>query len=129
MAVHGSMKKYIVGLALACTLAGCGSTPAPDKVTEALNNTKWTIEYFSKDTKEGYLRKNFQDKFYIEFSNGEDSYAFGCGNSIEVYLAEDPEKDIDEGWYSGRVEYRDKYYFYGPGKPSLYTNMKARIRV
>ena len=99
------------------------------KAAEALNAAKSTIKRFSKNTRHGYLKKNFQGKFYIQFGNNEESYAFSCGNSIEVYLDENAKKDIMEGWHSGKVEYSDKYYFCGPGNPNLNSNMRARVRV
>ena len=99
------------------------------KAAEALNDSKNTIKHFTKNTRQGCLKKNSQGKFYIQFGNGEESYAFSCGNSIEVYLDENAKKDIMEGWHSGKVEYSDKYYFCGPGNPNLNSNMRARVRV
>lgn len=98
------------------------------KAAESLNDAKSNIKHFSKGTREGYLKKNSQGKFYIQFANGEESYDLSCGNSIEVHLVENTEKHIEKGWYPGRVEYSNEYYFYGPGNPILHTYMRVRIR-
>lgn len=100
------------------------------KAAEKLNDAKRTIIHFSKPTKEGYLRENSSGKFEIKYKDGDTSYPLSCGNSLEVYLKND-RRDVEreEGWYSGRVEYSDGYYFYGPGNPNLYNGMKARQRV
>lgn len=97
---------------------------------EKLNDAKRAIEYYSKPTKEGHLRENSSGKFEIDYCNGGTSYPLSCGCSLEVYLQEDIEADIEEGWYAGRVEHTGGkgYYFYGPGKPSLYDGMKVRTR-
>ncbi|UZW13229.1 DUF5348 domain-containing protein [Clostridium pasteurianum] len=101
-----------------------------DSLAEKLTETKIAIEYFSKSVKEGYLRENSDGKFEIDFDCGETSYPLSCGSSLEVYLKKDVEEDIEQRWYVGRVEHtKDKgYYFYGANKPSLYNNMKVRVR-
>lgn len=88
------------------------------------------VEHFSKPTKEGYLRKNSYGKFEIDYSRGGASYPLSCGSSLEIYLLEDAETGIEEGWYAGRVEHTGGkgYYFYGPGKPALCDNMRVRTR-
>ena len=99
------------------------------KASEKINDAKRTIIQFSKPTKEGYLRENSSGKFEIKYKDGDTSYPLSCGNSLEVYLKNDRQDvEREEGWYSGRVEYSDGYYFYGPGNPNLYSGMKARQR-
>lgn len=103
------------------------------RAAEKLNDAKYAIEHFSKSTEEGYLRENSSGKFEIDYCLGGTSYPLSCGCSLEVYLQEDPEADIEEGWYSGRVEHSSRdgksgYYFYGPGKPFLYDGMRVRTR-
>lgn len=97
---------------------------------EKLNDAKYAIEHFSKPAEEGYLKENSYGKFEINFAKGETSYPLSCGSSLEVYLQENIEAGIEEGWYAGRVEHTGGkgYYFYGPGKPSLYDGMKVRTR-
>lgn len=91
---------------------------------EKLSNAKYVIEHFLKPTNEGYLKINSHGRFEL------DEHEFTCGSPIEVYLQEDIEADIEEGWYSGRVEHSsDKgYCFYGPGKPPLHEGMRVRTR-
>lgn len=106
---------------------------ALNHAAEKLNDAKIAIEHFSKPAKEGHLRENSSGKFEIDFKKGDSSYPLSCGNDLEVYLEEDPEKNIEAGWYAGRVEHttmngQTGYYFYGPGKPFLYSGMKARQR-
>ena len=100
------------------------------KASEKLNDAKRAIIHFSKHTKEGYLRENSSGKFEIKYKDGANSYPFSCGSSLEIYLKNDrPDVEREEGWYSGRVEYSNGYYFYGPGNPNLYSGMKARQRL
>lgn len=103
---------------------------AIERLLEELENAQGTIEHFSKPVKEGVLMENPQSgKFYIEFNDGSTSWDFSCGNLIEIYLKEDAENDIEQGWYAGRIEHNGKgYYFYGPGRPMLYRGMRTRIR-
>ncbi|MGH4117188.1 DUF5348 domain-containing protein [Clostridium sp.] len=100
------------------------------KASEKLNDAKRIIIYFSKPTKDGYLRENSSGKFEIKYKDGTTSYPLSCGSSLEIYLKNDrPDVEREEGWYSGRVEYSDEYYFYGPGNPKIYSGMIARQRV
>lgn len=94
---------------------------------DKLNDAKRAIEYFKRPTEEGYLIQNKNGRF--EMNDRE----FTSGSSIEVYLKKDPKNNIEEGWYSGRVEYthrdnQEGYYFFGANKPFLTEGMKARIR-
>ena len=103
---------------------------ALDKAQEALSDAQRAIEYFTKPVHQGVLVQNNNGKFVLKFDDGGSSYPFSCGSSIEIYLAYDLE---ESGWYAGRVEHTTRdgqtgYYFYGPGKPFLYSCMKARIR-
>jgi hypothetical protein len=95
------------------------------RAADKLNDAKRAIEYYSSPIKEeGYLTQNSRGRFEL---NG---HEFTSGSKIEVYLNENLENDIEEGWLSGRVEHTGNkgYYFYGPSKPSLYEGMRARTR-
>lgn len=106
------------------------------RAAEKLNDAKYAIEHFSKSTEEGYLKEDLTGRFVIVYCNGGTSYPLSCGCPLEVYLKEDTEADIEEGWYAGRVEHRISkgYYFHGPsyfngpGKASLYDGMRVRTR-
>lgn len=121
--------KKIYDNAAAKTFEDKKAYKAIERLVESLENTEETIEHYNKPAKDGTLMEDVRGKFYIEFSDGSSSYPFSCGSSIEVYLKDDPEEDIDQGWYSGRVEHNGEgYYFYGANKPMLYTGMRARVR-
>jgi hypothetical protein len=103
------------------------------RAAEKLNDAKYAIEHFSKPAEEGYLKENSYGKFEINFAKGGTSYPLSCGSSLEVYLQENIEAGIEEGWHAGRVEHTSRdgksgYYFYGPGKPFLYDGMRVRTR-
>ena len=98
------------------------------RAAEKLNDAKGAIVHFSKNANEGILKENNSGKFEVQYNNGGSSYPLSCGSSLEVYLEEDSEQEIEAGWYAGRVEHSDRYYFYGPGKPFLCDGMKARLR-
>lgn len=98
------------------------------KAVEVLEDAKNTIEHYSKPSAVGVLREDSNGKFCVEFPSG-NSYTLSCGNSIELYLKEDAELDISEGWHAGRVEHNGKgYYFYPYKTMLLYEGMRARIR-
>jgi hypothetical protein len=100
------------------------------KASEKLNDAKKAIIHFSKPTKEGYLRESLSGKFEIKYKDGSNSYPLSCGSSLEIYLKNDrPDVEREEGWYSGRVEYSDGYYFYSSGNPKIYSGMIARQRM
>ena len=92
---------------------------------EKLIDAKRDIQYFSNpNTKDGYLHMNNKSKRFELYS-----VEFRCGSPIEVYLREEPESNVKEGWHSGRVEARNgEYYFFGANNPSLYEGMKVRVR-
>lgn len=100
-----------------------------EKVLDCLDDAKDTIIHYNKPIWEGSLMENENGKFSIEFNDGSSPHALSCGSSLEVYLREDSDEDVDEGWHSGRVEANNKgYYFYGANKPMLYQGMRVRIR-
>lgn len=103
-------------------------------ILEMMEDTEKSLEYLSKPTKEGKLIESDGGKFYIVYDDGTESYLLSCGNNIEVYLKEDLEEDVEEGWHIGRVEHttrngQEGYYFYGANKPFLYHGMRARKRI
>jgi hypothetical protein len=87
-----------------------------------------TINYYSKPSEEGYLTKNINGVFEIEYINGNSKYPLYCGNNIEILI------NVD-GWKAGRIESTPKnnvgYYFYNeePENYALYNGMKVRLRV
>lgn len=105
-----------------------------ENLLEHLEDAERSLQYLSKPTKEGKLIESDGGKFYIAYDDGTESYLLSCGNNLEVYLQEDLEEDVEEGWHIGRVEHRSKngqegYYFYGANKPFLYQGMRARKRI
>lgn len=101
---------------------------ALQKAADALNDAVRKIEYFQLPVKEGCLEKLNNNKFQLNFYDGTLPHTFSCGSSIEIYI-DDPEANIEPGWYAGRVEHNGQgYYFYEHGKPMLSSGMKARIR-
>lgn len=105
-----------------------------EHLIEKLDDTERHLQYLGKPTKEGRLVEDRGGKFFIAYDDGEESYLLSCGTSLEVYLKEDLEEDVEEGWHIGRVEHRSKngqegYYFYGANKPFLYEGMRARKRI
>lgn len=98
------------------------------QAADKLNDAKRAMDYFTRPTDEGYLEQNRNGRFEMN------DHEFTSGSAIEVYLNEDKENHIKEGWYAGRVEYtrrddQEGYYFYGANKPFLEYGMKARIRI
>lgn len=98
---------------------GCA---AIEKLIEDLEDFTKTINYYSKNTKEGHLKLSENDR-YILYNR-----EFSCGNPIEIYNTEYQE------WESGRVEHSSKYggyYFYNNDGENiaLSEGMKARIRI
>jgi hypothetical protein len=87
-----------------------------------------TIDYYSKPSKEGYLTKNIDGVFEIEYINGNSKYPLYCGNDIEILI------NVD-GWKARKIESNPKdnvgYYFYNeePENHALYNGMKVRFRV
>jgi len=87
-----------------------------------------TIDYYSKPSKEGYLIKNSNGAFEIEYINGGSNYPIYRGNNIEIFI------DVN-GWKSGRIERspgnNGVYYFYNEESENhaLYNGMKARLRI
>jgi hypothetical protein len=87
-----------------------------------------TIDYYSRPSKEGYLIKNSDGVFEIEYINGRSKYPLYCGNDIEILINGD-------GWKAGKIENTLKdnigYYFYNeePENHALYNGMKVRLRV
>jgi hypothetical protein len=87
-----------------------------------------TIDYYSKPSKEGYLTKNTDGVFEIEYISENIKYPLYCGNNIEILI------NVD-GWKAGRIESTPKdnmgYYFYNeePENHALYNGMKVRSRV
>lgn len=105
-----------------------------ETLLEHLEDAEKSLEYLSKPTKEGRLAKDLGGKFFIAYDDGTESYNLSCGSTVEVYLQEDLEEDVEEGWHIGRVEHKSKngqegYYFYGANKPFLYEGMRSRKRV
>jgi len=86
------------------------------------------IEYYLKPFKEGYLIKNHNGVFEIDYNNGGSNYPLNCGDNIEIFI------NVD-GWKAGRVESTHKnnigYYFYNeePENHALYNGMKVRLRI
>ena len=96
---------------------------AIETLLEALRDTEREIQYLSSPTKEGQLQEQSNGKFAIEYMDGTESDDLSCGSSLEIY-------DQEEGWLFGRVEAKDgQYYFWGEGRPFLYTGMRARKRI
>jgi hypothetical protein len=80
------------------------------------------IKHYSKDTQEGYLYINSNDRYELKGKE------LTCGYSIEVYNEEWQE------WNAGRIEHSSSYggyYFYNYDEDSfaLSDGMKARIRI
>ena len=105
-----------------------------ETLLEHLEDAEKSLEYLSKPTKEGRLIEAEGGKYYIAYDDGTESYNLSCGNNVEVYLQEDLEEEVEEGWHIGRVEHKSKngqegYYFYGANKPFLYQGMRARKRI
>lgn len=86
-----------------------------------------TLTYLSKEPKEGVLElEPTQDRYFIVYSDGTESDTLHAGAGIEAYY--------NDEWQIGRVEHRTAevgggYYFYGPGRPSLYRGMRVRSRL
>lgn len=100
-----------------------------ENLIEALDDAERVIKHYSKSIKEGVLHEGPTQKFCIEFNDGSSSHWLGCGSDIEIYLNENDEEDIYEGWHDGRIEHNGKgYYFHGPGRPMLYSGMRVRVR-
>ncbi len=94
-----------------------------EQLIERLEDAEKYIRYLATPTQEGVLKEHTGvGKFYIVYDNGEESHLLSCGNTLEIY--------IEDEWHIGRVEATDgKYYFYGEGRPFLYTGMRARKRI
>lgn len=100
-----------------------------EKLLDQLQDAENDLNYYSLSYKEGRLNESSNGKFAVLYDKGGESYPLSCGSSLEAYLQEDKENGIEQGWHSGRVEHNGKgYYFYGPGKPMLYTGMRVRLR-
>lgn len=84
-----------------------------------IKSTILDIEYFDQQCITGILTELPNGRFDF---NG---YELTCGSPLEIYSSELSE------WILGRVEYRDKYYFYCNDLDyvTLYSGMHARIRV
>ena len=95
-----------------------------DNIIERLERAEDYLNYLNTPTKKGILMLNHDNnKYYIAYDDGTESYDLSCGYKLELFL--------DDEWNIGRVEARGdgEYYFYGCGKPSLFTGMKARKRI
>lgn len=94
-----------------------------DRIIEELEGAEDYLNYLNSPAKEGILMLNRNnDKYYIAYDNGTESYDLSCGYKLELFL--------DGEWIIGRVEARGngEYYFYGADKPSLSYGMKVRKR-
>lgn len=102
-----------------------------ERLQEALQDTVYELEHYSKPVKAGTLRRMENGKFELIDGYGKSIAYFSCGNSIECFV----EVDEETAWAAGRVEYTSRggeegYYFYSreAGHPFLKDGMKARIR-
>lgn len=90
-----------------------------ESILEDMKCITLKIEYYSKDPVTGVLYELPNGHFEIQ------GHELTCGSFLEVFSKEYGE------WFTGRVEYNDKYYFYCSDldNPALYTGMEARIRL
>lgn len=120
-ALHSELES-ILNKAAYKTLEDNEGYRAVEHLLEELQDTKWTIEHFSKPVEEGLLHQGSNGRFSINDNE------LTCGHSLELY-------DEEEGeWLAGRVEHTTRdgqkgYYFYGDIKLFLHEGMRARIRV
>lgn len=94
---------------------------ATEKLLEDIEIFIAAIKYYSKNTKEGCLRINKNDRYSINDTE------LSSGRPLEVYNEE------YNAWEAGKVEHSSQYggyYFYNyDGRHiSLSNDMKARIR-
>lgn len=98
-----------------------------EDLIDRLEASERTLTYLSSTPKEGVLQvEPTQDRYFIAFDDGTESNTLHAGDGLEAYY--------NDEWQIGRVEYRtaevgEGYYFYGPGRPSLYRGMRVRSRI
>ena len=87
------------------------------RLNQALEDTKYAIEYCCRETIEGYLKEStdVEGRYCVKKNE------LTCGRPLEVFLW--------GKWYKGRVEYSDEYYFVGAGNPPLAELMKKKVKV
>lgn len=101
-----------------------------ENIMGKLESAGMSLKYYNLNAKTGYLVKQENDKYHIEYDEGDESWQLSCGSPLEAYL-DDFEEEGEKCWYVGRVEYdwkKQNYYFVGPGSPELYTGMRVRKR-
>lgn len=97
-----------------------------ESLMEELENAEQTLSYLRQPVREGVLElEPTQDRYFIAYDDGKESYTLTCGESLEAL--------IDGEWEIGRVEYGTRegikgYYFYGDSKPLLFRGMRVRKR-
>ncbi|KNZ41449.1 DUF5348 domain-containing protein [Acetobacterium bakii] len=94
-----------------------------EKVIGCLDIARDHLEYLNSPIKEGVLEEDSRtQKFFIIYDDRTESYNFGCGSSLELF--------INGEWIIGRVEANQEgeYYFYGAGRPLLFRGMRVRKR-
>lgn len=97
------------------------SSVAIEHLLDSITDTICEINFFKKDSKEGYLEINSDGRFTIA------NNTLTCGCRIELYIEKYQE------WNLGRIESSDKfdgYYFFNENgnHQKLEKGMKARIR-
>lgn len=90
-----------------------------ENLIEDLKLVTHKIEYFSKTPISGVIRELPNGHFEIR------GFELTCGSPLEIFSEKNDE------WFTGRVEYDDKYYFCcgDLDNPALYTGMVVRIRI